>query len=332
MQKRSAMDYFWIALKGFAMGVANVIPGVSGGTIALVTGIYQELINSLKCFNGKALQLLYKREFSQLATHLNIKFLAFLLSGVVLSVFSIAKLFSFLLEEHPVQIWAYFFGLILASVYYVGKTVSHWDFTNKSFLAMGVALALFIAFSNPSPAENGNYFYILFCGVIGISGMLLPGLSGSYILMLMGNYRLLMVDSINAVSDSVKMLLTGDLSFLNNPDLVQGLINFGLFLAGSIFGMISFSQLIAWVFERYKNTTIALLTGFVFGSLAIIWPWKSEIYHPELLNRYNEPLIIGFQRYIPSECNTEVLWALACMAFGVLCIWLLEKLAEDKKT
>lgn len=314
------------------MGAANVIPGVSGGTIALVTGIYEELINTLKSFNKQALKLLVKREFSALLIHLNAKFLLFLSIGIIASIFSIAKLFSFLLEEYPIQIWAFFFGLILASVYYVGKTVNQWTWGNMGFFALGTSIALFLAMVNPAPTANGNFLFVFLCGIIGISGMLLPGLSGSYILMLLGNYKLLMVDSINTLSTTLKMILSGNLTFMNDANHTTGLIHFGLFLLGSIFGMVSFSQVISWIFNRYKNSTISLLTGFVFGSLAIIWPWKNAITDPNSLNRRGEEIIIGYERFVPTSLDTNTIIAVACILFGIMCIWLIERMAKKQTT
>lgn len=327
---RSKIDFILIGIKGFTMGAANVIPGVSGGTIALITGIYEELINSLKSFDKKALDLLLKREFSNLLSHINGKFLFFLLLGIGGSIFSIARLFEYLLTEHPTQIWAFFFGLVFASVYYVGKTIEEWNIKITSFFILGTFIALLISFTNPAPSSNGNYLFVFFCGIIGISGMLLPGLSGSYILMLLGNYKLLMVDSINAISKSIKMLMLGDLTFLNNSDQITGLVHFCLFLLGSIFGMVSFSRLIAWVFKQYKNITIALLTGFIFGSLAIIWPWKNAILHPTILDRNKDPIIIGYERYVPKELDHATITTLLCILFGIICIWAVEKMAEKK--
>lgn len=327
---RSKLDFLLVTLKGFTMGAANVIPGVSGGTIALITGIYEVLINSLKSFDKKAFDLLIKRNFSSLFNHVNGKFLFFLLLGIAVSVFSIAKFFEYLLSEHPTQIWAFFFGLVLASVYYVGKTVEQWNTKNISFLILGTLIALFISFTNPAPSSNGNYLFVFFCGIIGISGMLLPGLSGSYILMLLGNYKLLMVDSINAISTSIKMTITGDFTFLNNPNHTTGLIHFCLFLFGSIFGIISFSRLIAWVLKKYKNITIALLTGFIFGSLAIIWPWKNAILHPSIIDRNKNPIIIGYERYVPNELDQTTITTLYCILFGIICIWAVEKMAEKQ--
>lgn len=327
---RSKIDFILITIKGFTMGAANVIPGVSGGTIALITGIYEELINSLKSFDKKALVLLLKREFSNFLSHINGKFLLFLLLGIGGSIFSIAKLFEYLLTEHPTQIWAFFFGLVFASVYYVGKTVEEWNIKITSFFILGTFIALLISFTNPAPSSNGNYLFVFFCGIIGISGMLLPGLSGSYILMLLGNYKLLMVDSINAISKSIKMLMLGDLTFLNNSDQITGLVHFCLFLLGSIFGMVSFSRLIAWVFKKYKNITIALLTGFIFGSLAIIWPWKNAVLHPTILDRNKDPIIIGYERYVPKELDQATITTLLCVLFGIICIWAVEKMAEKQ--
>ena len=312
------------------MGAANVIPGVSGGTIALVTGIYEELINSLKSFDKTAAKLLLKRDFSSLLNHINYKFLLFIGLGVSSSIFTIAKIFEYLLEMHPIKIWSFFFGLILASVYYVGKSVTKWDKKTLLFFILGSITALSIAFINPAPTPNGNYLFVFLCGVIGISGMLLPGLSGSYILMLLGNYKLLMVDSINTLSSALKMSLTGDFSYLNDAIQVESLIHFVLFLLGSIFGMISFSQVIAWIFNKYKNCTIAILTGFVFGSLAIIWPWKNPITNPNVLNRHGEEMNIGYERYLPNLSDTASLIAISCIAFGVICIWAVEKLAVNK--
>lgn len=312
------------------MGAANVIPGVSGGTIALVTGIYEELIHALKSFDKKALQFLFKGNFKELLDHINAKFLLALIIGVLLSIFSLAKAFAFLLEEHPAQIWAFFFGLVLASVYYVGKTVESWTTGNRFFFLFGTLIALLISFTNPTPTPNENYLFVFFCGIIGISGMLLPGLSGSYILMLLGNYKLLMVDSINTLSSSIKSILSADISFLNNPEHVTSLIHFGIFLLGSVFGLVAFSKAIAWIFKRYKNSTISILTGFVFGSLAIIWPWKKEITNPSILDRDGNEMILGYERFVPAQLDNTTLLTLLCMILGIVCIWGVEKLAEKQ--
>ena len=215
------------------MGAANVIPGVSGGTIALITNIYEDFINALKSCNGTAIKLLVTGQFKEFSNHINLPFLAAILLGIVISIFSIAKLFEFLLEEYPPQIWGFFFGLVLASVYYIAKTVNNWNYKNIFALLIGTAIALAISFLNPAPIENTNYLFIFICGVIGICGMILPGLSGSYILMLMGNYQLLMVTSINNLFDFLKAILTGDYNVLSTqPEMKNYLIYFILFLLG----------------------------------------------------------------------------------------------------
>ena len=218
-------------------------------------------------------------QFKEFSNYINLPFLAAILLGIVISIFSIAKLFEFLLEEHPAQIWAFFFGLVLASVYYIGKTVSNLNWKNIVTLLIGTAIALAISFLNPAPLENTNYLFIFICGVIGICGMILPGLSGSYILMLMGNYQLLMVTSINSLFDFLKAISTGDWDVLStHPEMSNHLIYFIIFLFGSVIGIIAFSHFIALIFKRYHDATLALLTGFVFGSLSIIWPWKKNFF------------------------------------------------------
>lgn len=314
------------------MGAANVIPGVSGGTIALITNIYEDLINSLKSCNGTAIKLLVSGKFKDFSKHINLPFLSAILLGIVISIFSIAKLFEYLLEEHPTQIWAFFFGLVLASVYYIGKTVTEWTWKNILALVIGASIALAISFLNPAPVENTNYFFIFICGVIGICGMVLPGLSGSYILMLMGNYQLLMVTSINSLFDFLKALSIGNLDVLTtHPEMGEHLIYFIIFLIGSVVGIIAFSHFIAWIFKRYHNATLAVLTGFVFGSLSIIWPWKKELFHNSLLDRHGEAMLIGYQRYIPEAWTTTDLWTLGCMVLGITSIILIEVLANKTK-
>lgn len=326
------MVFISTTLKGIAMGAANVIPGVSGGTIALITNIYETLINALKSFDRTAAKHLLKGELSALSKHLNLPFLAAIGLGVLISIFSIAKLFDYLLIEHPTQIWAFFFGLVLASVYYVGKTVTDWSWKNIGMLLIGTGIAFAISFLNPAPVENTNYFFIFFCGVIGICGMILPGLSGSYILMLLGNYQLLMVTCINSLSEFIQALAVGKISILKeHTELFNHLIYIVLFTLGSVVGIIAFSHAIAWVFKRYHNTTLALLSGFVFGSLSIIWPWKQPVYHDTLLNRHAEPILTGYERYLPAEWTTDNLWGAACIVLGIASIILIEWIANRSK-
>jgi putative membrane protein len=325
------MKTFFIRFfKGVAMGAANVIPGVSGGTIALITNIYEELIDSLKSFNLNAFQLLVKGQFQALHSQLNLNFLVPIILGIVVSILSLAKLFDYLLIEFPAHTWAYFFGLVLASVYYVGLKVKEWNWKIILILILGTIIALTISFVSPSPTEDSSYFYIFICGLIGICGMILPGLSGSYILMLMGNYHLLMVKSINSISEFVQALASGNLTtFLTSPNF-ELLIYFIIFLIGSVVGLISFSNIISWVFNKYHDATLALLTGFVFGSLSIIWPWKKEIFSSEVIDRHGEPLLLGYERYLPSVWGLNEIFVLVFMLIGVLSIIVVEYLAKQE--
>lgn len=325
------MKTFFIRFfKGVAMGAANVIPGVSGGTIALITNIYEELIDSLKSFNLNAFQLLVKGQFQALHSQLNLNFLVPIILGIVVSILSLAKLFDYLLIEFPAHTWAYFFGLVLASVYYVGLKVKEWNWKIILILILGTIIALTISFVSPSPTEDSSYFYIFICGLIGICGMILPGLSGSYILMLMGNYHLLMVKSINSISEFVQALASGNLTtFLTSPNF-ELLIYFIIFLIGSVVGLIAFSNIISWVFNKYHDATLALLTGFVFGSLSIIWPWKKEIFSNEVIDRHGEPLLLGYERYLPSVWGLNEIFVLVFMLIGVLSIIVIEYLAKQE--
>tara|TARA_B110000902_G_scaffold57873_1_gene67823 strand:- start:224 stop:1114 length:891 start_codon:yes stop_codon:yes gene_type:complete len=287
--------HLFLFLKGITMGVANVIPGVSGGTIALITEIYEELINSLKSFDLKALKLLLKGQFKEFTVHTNLYFLISVFGGSVFSMFSVAKLFEFLFEFYPEELWSFFFGLILASVYYVGIRVGIWKIRSYVFFIIGTAIAVSLALLSPS-SESTNLVYIFICGVIGVTGMLLPGLSGSFILILMGNYKLLMVDSL---SKSLKF----------NIDSISYLL---VFILGSFVGLFGFSHIISWLFKRFKDCVLSLLTGFILGSLLIIWPWK-EVAENRLITSW----------YLP-ELNSNTIVAISLMLIGFYVVVKLE--------
>ena len=241
-------------LKGLAMGAANVIPGVSGGTIALITGIYEKLINSVKAFDLQKLRLLFTGKFKEFWEGVNGSFLLAIFAGIGASIFSLAFLFKVLLKDETYTIWlyAFFFGLILVSVYSVGRTVSKWS--GGTILAFIIGLGIAIGLATVKPAqENAEYWYLAICGVVAMCSMILPGLSGSFVLILMGNYKLVMVDAVSELN--LKVLI---------PVAV-----------GAILGLIAFSRLLSWIFKHYRDITIAMLTGFILGSLSIIWPWKT---------------------------------------------------------
>jgi len=287
------------------MGIANVIPGVSGGTIALVTEIYEELINSLKSFDKKALKLITSLELSAFIRHTNLYFLLCVFSGSVASVFSIASLFKYLFSHFPILIWAFFFGLIIASIYFVGKRIRKWNSSSIISLIIGTVAALFITFISPA-SENSNLFFIFLCGIIGISGMMLPGLSGSFILILMGNYKLLMVTAVTELN----------------------ILILSVFFLGSAFGLISFSHILSWVLKHYKNQTLSLLTGFILGSLIIIWPWKEVA---ESIIVKGKEKVITYKWYLPNELNTETILAILLVLVGMFSVYALEKFSLNKK-
>lgn len=297
--------HFILFLKGIAMGVANVIPGVSGGTIALITEIYEDLINSLKSFDLKAFKLLITFKFKEFVEYTNFYFLAAIFGGSIVSVFSIASLFKYLFDNFPIFIWSFFFGLILSSVYFVGKRITQWNFWNIFIFVFGTSVALSLSFVSPS-SENDNLFYVFVCGIIGISGMMLPGLSGSFILILMGNYELLMV---TAVTELDIVLLS-------------------LFFLGSVFGLISFSRILSWVFKHYKDSTLALLTGFILGSLNIIWPWKEE---NDIVLVNGEEKILSYEKYFPTEFDFTTIIAFMLLLLGILLVYWIEEFSLKNK-
>jgi putative membrane protein len=300
----------WFA-KGLGIGAANVIPGVSGGTIALITGIFERLINALKSFNLKSLKLLIKLKLKEFAAHTDLKFLLFIFSGVAVSIFTLARLLEFLFVEYPVFVWAYFFGLILASVYFVGKTVDKFSLPIIISFIIGTAIAVWISFLNPA-TENASFWFLIICGIIAIISMILPGISGSFVLILLGNYTLIL-HSVNVLDFNVLL-----------PVII-----------GAAIGLPAFSGFLSWIFKKFKNQTIATLTGFIFGSLLILWPWKKEIYllndtGLEILNKDGERIVSSYERYLPDGLNSEVLFGIAFFIIGILSIWTIEHFAKTK--
>ena len=286
------------------MGVANVIPGVSGGTIALITEIYEELINSLKSFDIKALKLLISFDFRGFIKYTNLYFLLAILGGSVASVFSIANLFKFLFTNYPILLWSFFFGLIAASVYSVGKRITKWSSPNIIVLIIGCIMATSLLFISPA-TPNSNLFFIFICGIISVSGMLLPGISGSFILILMGNYELLMV---TALTELNYLLLA-------------------VFLIGAVVGLLSFSHILAWLFKHHKNRILSLLTGFILGSLSLIWPWK-KILKSIVID--GEEKILRYHLYFPSVTEENTLIAFALIISGIVVVWALENFSSKE--
>ena len=304
-------EYISYFAKGLAVGIANIIPGVSGGTIALITGIFERLINAIKSFDIKAAQLLFKGNWKAFTEKTDFYFLLTLFAGVGVAIITLARLFDFLFHHYPVYIWAYFFGLVLSSVYYVGKTVEKWKASTLISFIIGTAFAIGISLINPATA-NDNFLYLMLCGVVAICSMILPGLSGSFVLILMGNYQLIAIDAIN------------------NRDLGI-IIPVGI---GAVVGLIAFSHVLSWVFKRYKDQTIAMLTGFILGSLSILWPWKEPEYLTnaagDFIMKHGEKVIARYSVILPEQLNTEVIIGAGFMVLGILSIVLVEYMAQTK--
>ncbi len=302
MKENNSKIFISNIFKGMAMGAANVIPGVSGGTIALITGIFERLIDAIKSFDLKAINLLFKGKFKELIQHIDLWFLISVFMGVGIAIVSLARLFKFLFANYPVYIWAFFFGLVLASVYFVGKSVKKWNISSIISFIIGSAIAISISVLTPA-SENSSMIYLFICGIVAICSMIIPGLSGSFVLILMGNYQLVMI---NAVSEfNMKVLLP--------------------VAAGAGLGLIGFSHFLSWLLKKYHNQTIATLTGFVLGSLGILWPWKET-----LTQTFGEKVkTIGYDWFLP-KADAEFFIALVFIILGIGSIWLTESLGSKK--
>lgn len=298
-------EYIGYILKGLGVGIANIIPGVSGGTIALITGIFVRLINAIKSFGPGAFKMLLKGNWKGFAEKTDLYFLVAVFGGVILAIVLLARIFGFLFEHYPVYIWAYFFGLVFASVYFVGKRVDKWTVSVVISMIIGTGLAVIISFFNPA-MQNESFLYLLLCGVVAVCSMILPGLSGSFVLILMGNYQLVAIDAIN------------------NRDLE---ILFPVAI-GAVVGLIAFSHLLSWVFKRFKDQTIALLTGFILGSLNVLWPWKKEEYLMDeaggLILKKGEPVVSKYLSVLPQAMDREVWIAILLFVVGIISIVALE--------
>ena len=295
-------QFFSNLLKGIGIGTANVIPGVSGGTIAFLTGIFERLIDSLKSFNLTAIKLLFSGKFKEFAKYTDLIFLCSVGCGMLIAILSVARIFDYLFEHHPIYLWSFFFGLILTSIYYVGITIEKWDWKVVLSFIIGTAIALFIAFGKPAK-ENDNLIYLLICGAVATCSMILPGLSGSFVLVLMGNYQLIMIDAVNDLN--LKILI---------PVIIGGVV-----------GLIAFSHVLSWIFKKYRNITIALLTGFILGSMPIIWPWKNAV----ITIVGNEEITTGYDYFLP-EMNIQFAIALVIILIGTSIIVLTEKMAKKQ--
>lgn len=295
---RNLKDYGLLLLKGMGMGAADVVPGVSGGTIAFIVGIYEELIDSIKSINGASLKLLLTGKIAAFWKAVNANFLLAIVAGIGISIFSLAKIITWLLVTHPILVWAFFFGLVLASTWFVSKDIKQWNWKSVLCFIIGAVIAYYITVATPAETPT-NLFFIFLCGAIAICAMILPGISGSFILVLLGKYFYIM--------EAVKTF--------NIPVML-------VFICGAVLGITSFSRILSYALRRFHDTTIAVLAGFMLGSLNKVWPWKETIETYTDSHGVIKPL---------TEANIlpdQLIWeAVGLMIFGFAIVYFLEKLS-----
>jgi putative membrane protein len=304
---RTTKDYILLYLKGIGMGGADIVPGVSGGTIAFITGIYQELLLSISAVNLEALNLLKAARFKDFWQHVNGTFLLVLLAGIVTSFLTLAKLLSYLLLQHPIKVWSFFFGLVIISAVLVMKEIKNWSIGVLIFSLLGIGIAYYISVASAAETPTASWF-IFIAGAVAICAMILPGISGAFILLLFGKYEFVL----NALKD-----------------LDFGVI--AVFALGCITGLLSFARLVSWLLERYYNIAIGLLAGFMIGSLNKIWPWKTVTQYRIDSHGVQKPFLE--ESVLPTTYlevtgqQPQVLWAILFMALGILLVVGLEKIA-----
>ncbi len=295
-------------LKGMGMGGADVVPGVSGGTIALITGIYEELIDSIKSLNLDTVKLLLAGKIADFWKAINGTFLLVLFAGIATSLLSLARLITFLMETYPIQLWSFFFGLIIISAIYVAKEIANWTVKAVIALVLGALIAYLITVASPAETPTALWF-IFISGAIAICAMILPGISGSFILLILGKYIFI-----------ITALKEADISVI------------AVFGIGCVVGLLSFARVISWLLSNYHTLTIAVLAGFMIGSLNKIWPWKIPTSYR--VNSEGEQVPLTFQNLSPThflETTGEdpyILEAILFFAMGIAIVVVLEKVAQ----
>ncbi len=310
MKHRTWQDYGLLAVKGACMGAADVVPGVSGGTIAFISGIYEELINSIRSINATALKLLLHGRVKDFCRAINAPFLVSILVGILFSIVALVKTITYLLEHEPILIWSFFFGLVLASSFTVCRTIERKTLSRWVAFAVGAVAAYFITVATPAETPMGLWFICL-CGAIAICAMILPGISGSFILLLMGKYSYIM--------GAIKNILGGE-------EVGANLLILGCFAVGALVGITSFSRLLSWLLSRWKDVTIALLGGFMFGSLNKIWPWKEVVDYYTNSHGELKPLV-----EVNIAPNEQILPALLLVVVGIAVVVGIEVAAHRKQ-
>lgn len=303
--KASFGRYLMIALKGIGMGAADVIPGVSGGTIAFMTGIYEELVGSINSINGQAVKLLFSGKFRDFWKHINGNFLLAVFAGILISVMSLAKLMTYLLAYLPVPTWAFFFGLIVASSVFILRELKDWKVRDGIMLALGIVLGVVVCTLSPAETPDALWFIFL-SGAIAICAMILPGISGSFILLILGKYEFML--------STLTRIMSGDGAALDYMVLV-------VFVLGAVVGILSFSKFLHWLLARYHRSTLLVLAGFIIGSLVKVWPWSdmATVTEAQLLREGSATVI-----------DMQIPWAIVCCLAGAALVTVLELLALRK--
>ena len=304
--QRNLLDYVVISLKGIAMGAADAVPGVSGGTIAFISGIYEELINTISGVNLSLFKTWKDHGFFAFWKQLNGSFLVALLAGILISFITFMRLAKYLIENHPILIWSFFFGLIVASVYFVGKQITQWKLGSYIAFLLGTFAAYYIS-QLPSMGDTDSLWFLFLAGSLAICAMILPGISGAFILVVLGAYKTL--------SDALH-----DFNFKK----------IAVFSVGALIGILSFSHVLKWLFKNYHNVTLALLTGFIFGSLNKIWPWKRVLTWRTDSEGHSVPLIEKSISPLNYDGNPQLVFAIILMVVGFLTIFILERLGDKK--
>lgn len=319
MQRRF-LDYAIITLKGLAMGAADVVPGVSGGTIAFISGIYQELIDSINKVNFGVLKTFRTLGLKAAWKQINGGFLFSLVLGIGISILTFAKIITFSLAHYPILVWAFFFGLVIASIAFVMKDVDKWTLRSIIFLIFGTIVSYLVTIIEPTSSPD-SYLYLFFSGFVAIIAMVLPGISGAFILLLMGSYTSI-IKTINQFRDAL---------FNLNWDLLQQtVLKLLTFAIGAIIGLKLFSKILHWMFQSHKNPTLALLIGFMIGSLNKIWPWKKTLTWRKDSAGIDIPLVEKSISPFSFDGNPQIVFAICLMLMGFLTIFILEKLGAKK--
>ncbi|GGE14788.1 DUF368 domain-containing protein [Psychroflexus salis] len=332
---RTFTDKSFLFLKGLAMGAANKVPGVSGGVVAFVAGFYEEFIYSLQKFNLKAIKLLIAGRGKSFITYINFNFISILILGMTVSYFSISKILDYLIKHFELYVWSAFFGMIIGSIYYIAKDFNLKSTKNLIFIFIGIIAGILISLLEPA-SKNENLWFVFFCGIISVSGMTLPGLSGSFILILLGNYVLLLVDSVNALFDTLYDISKLDFSFTENKQRIKLLKILTSFTAGSVFGLISLSHLLGFVLKNYKSITYSIIIGFITGSLGVVWPWKKPVFKTDavgkmILDSNNNKILSNYQRYWPNLEDSSTWIAIIFMFVGIFIVLSLAWYGKKKR-